>query len=102
MRESDVNSTSDLVGVESMSGLAELEHYVIGDVDHIVDRTNAGRFDSCAQPIRTRADLYVFYSARGIERTFAERRNRNARPDLALSRKSFGLRNACCYNSFPG
>src|SRR5438105_5312874 len=39
---------------------------------------------------------------RGIERTFAQRRNRDAVPRLGLRRKSFGFRNGNRYNLLSG
>src|SRR5437588_7062507 len=84
-----------------MRGLASVEHNAIRDVDHIVEWTNAARFDSSAQPVWTPADFYVLNSPGRIEWTFALSRNRDLASLLGLKRQSFGLRNSVRYNILP-
>ena len=38
-------------GIKGMQRLAELEHHQIGDVDHVVDRTQAGPLQPALQPL---------------------------------------------------
>src|SRR6202171_4339178 len=61
-----------------MRWLPELEHHKVGDVDDVVDRSNAGGFDLRAQPGGTWADFDMVDLARGKERTFMQRRNLHA------------------------
>ena len=42
-----------------MQRIAEREHDVVGDVDHVRDRTHAGVGKTCAKPHRRRADRDV-------------------------------------------
>ena len=47
----DEPPSSKLREVEGVHRLPELEHHVVGDVDDVVDRTDAGRFEPIAQPV---------------------------------------------------
>src|SRR5260370_40039947 len=58
-----------------MRRLAELEHHKVGNVDNVVDRTNADALDLLAQPLRARPDRHVVDLADGGKGTFAFRRN---------------------------
>ena len=51
---------SKLRGVESVGRLSELQHHEVGNIDHVVDRTNADTFYFRAQPIWARSDPDVF------------------------------------------
>ena len=52
--------------IESVQGMAGLEHDVIGHIDHIVDGTQAGLFQSRTQPRRAGADLHAANDAGGV------------------------------------
>src|SRR5260370_30110391 len=58
-----------------MRRLAELEHHKVGNVDNVVDRTNADALDLLAQPLRAWPDRHVVDLADGEKGTFAFRRN---------------------------
>ena len=45
------------VQVEGVQGLVELQHHIVGDIHHIVDRAQAGAGQAVLQPPRGRADL---------------------------------------------
>ena len=42
--------------IERVHRLADLEHHVVGDVDDVVDRADAGGLEALAQPVRRRRD----------------------------------------------
>ena len=73
--QSHVDVAVELVRIKSVSGLAQLEHHEIRDIDDVIDGTNADAFDFRAQPIGTWPDLHVFNSAGGIKWTFVQSGN---------------------------
>ena len=56
-----------------MQRLPDFQHHEISDVDDVVDRAQADRFQFGAQPVRARTDSDVLDPARGIERAFVRR-----------------------------
>ena len=42
------------IEIERVHRLPELEHHVVGDVDDVVDRPDAGRFEAFGEPARAR------------------------------------------------
>ena len=62
----------ELVEIERVHRLAELEQHVVGDVDDVVDRANAGGLQPRRQPGRRRRDGDVGHG-RGIARTQVRR-----------------------------
>ena len=44
--------SANLLEIERVHRLAHLEHHVVGDVDDVVDRADAGGFEPLAQPVR--------------------------------------------------
>ena len=72
-REPHIDAAFQFVGIECMRRLAELEHHEVGNVDDVVDRTNADALDLRTQPLRTRPDFHIVDLARGEKWTFARR-----------------------------
>ena len=54
--------------VKCVHRLTVLKHDIVGDIDDIVDRTHAGRAESCSHPEGRGCDLNVFDDARGVAR----------------------------------
>ncbi len=48
-------ASGDAIEVEGVHRLAELEHDVVGDVHHVVDRADAGRGQPLGEPVRRSA-----------------------------------------------
>src|SRR5204862_7791432 len=92
-----MNISDNFVGVERVGWLSELEHHEVGDVDDVVDRTNADAFDLGAQPLRAGPDFHIVDLASGEKWTFARRTDGHASlldGDLRFARRRFEL--------FPG
>ena len=54
--------------VERMHRLAVLEHNIVGDINDVVDRTNAAGVQTLAHPRRSRLDLDILDNAGGVAR----------------------------------
>ena len=54
--------------VERMHRLAVLEHNIVGDINDVVDRTNAAGVQTLAHPRRRRLDLDILDNAGGVAR----------------------------------
>ena len=54
--------------VERMHRLAVLEHNIVGDINDVVDRTNAASMQTLAHPRRRRLDLDILDDAGGVAR----------------------------------
>ena len=54
--------------VERMHRLAVLEHNIVGDINDIVDRTNAAGMQTLTHPRRRRLDLDILNNAGGVAR----------------------------------
>src|SRR5262249_45053369 len=61
-------SLGDLAQVESVQRLAGLQHYVVGRVDHIVERAHAAKLQAAAQADWRGPDLDVRHGERGVTR----------------------------------
>ena len=62
----------DPVEVVGVHRLAERQHHVVGDVDHVADRPLAGRHQARLQPQRRRAHLHVGEDAHAEPRAKVE------------------------------
>ena len=51
-----------------MGGLAELEHHVVGGVDHVVDRPHAGQGEAAGQPAAATGPTATSVSTRAVKR----------------------------------
>src|SRR5207237_574759 len=58
--------TANAREVEGVQRLAALEHHVVGDVDHVVDRAHAETLEPAAHPQRRRTDLHSTHDARHV------------------------------------
>ena len=61
-------AAAELVGIEGVHRLRKFRHDEIGDVDDIVDRVQADRFQAILQPQRRRLDGDIFKHQRGVAR----------------------------------
>ena len=60
-------SAADHVGVKGVEGLSELEEYVVGDIDDVVDGVVAYRDELFLEPLGGRADLDAADGDAGIQ-----------------------------------
>ena len=58
--------SSQQVGIEGVQRLAQLEHHVVGDVDHVVQRPPARGDDPLGEPLGRRPDLDAADEPRGV------------------------------------
>ncbi len=69
---------ASLIEIESVHGLAQLEHYIIGDVDDVVDRFLIDRLEALPQPVRRRPHLHAAHHAGRVAATKFRRLNFHA------------------------
>ena len=82
------------VEVEGVERLAHLPQHEVGDVDHVVDRADADRFEPAHQPVRARAQPHVLEHARRVARAEARLGHGHARERRGRARRSRAARAA--------
>ena len=79
----------ELIEIEGVHGLAQLEHDVVRDVHHVVDRLFADGFEALAQPVGRRLHLHALDHARGVAAANLALRYRRAWQTLRSLSDSF-------------
>ena len=69
----------DFIEIKGMQRLAQFEHHVVRNIDDIVDRGVAQRFETLAQPIRRRLHFHPAHHASRESRAKFRRFDRDAR-----------------------
>ncbi len=78
-RRTTIASARQALEIERVHRLAELEQHVVGDVDDVADRADAGGGQAVGQPLRRRADLHLEH-LRAVARAEIGRLDRHVEP----------------------